>query len=308
MWSNMFAKIETFETKYPLFIDIFTEPYIRQNMMGNEDLFRKYTANNAIIRTFIYELRKRFDIETVRKIIEETVFKFPDNLLVTFVTSYLNRDEATKSNCDVVTYFKKTMNLPKKSEECINYITEKGIVANRSYKELPNIIIDDKYNTLKSDSYAYLEGNTLVKLDDIYDTLSYPERELVINLIENHSFNLLQPVFERFNYSLKAIITILTMKGIDSKIINANVLETLDPYFVMLLVCFIIDSERHEDIIRNLHALMDRYRFPLIKHLICYSLIDELATLSVNEINNLNDDEIKARLKPENKELIMKED
>jgi predicted HTH domain antitoxin len=41
---------------------------------------------------------------------------------------------------------------------------------------------------------------------------------------------------------------------------------------------------------------------------ISYSLIDELATLSVNEINNLNDDEIKARLKPENKELIMKED
>lgn len=309
MFTNMFKQtVETFETKYPLFVDIFSEPYIRQNMMENTDLYRKYVANNAIIKTFIYELRKRFDIETVRKILEESVFKLPDNLLVSFVTSYLNSDEATKSNADVVQYFKKTMNLPKHSEECINYITENGIVANRTYKDIPHIIIDDRYNELKSDDNTYPEGNELVKLDDVYPLLTYPERQLVIDLLEHDSFKLLPKIFDRFDYSLKTIISLMYVKGIDSKIINVDVVDNLTPYFAMLMVLFIIDSDRSELVNRNLDILFNASRYNLVKYLICYSLIDSIAELSEEEVKTLSDDEIKERFKVDTMNLSKKED
>lgn len=308
MFTSMFAKTETFETKYPLFVDIFSEPFIRQNMMNNEDLVRKYNANNAIIKTFIYELRKRFDIETVRKIVEDTILKFPDNLLITFVTSYLNSDEATKSNSDVVSYFKKTMNLPKNSEECINYITENGIVASRKYKDLPNIVIDDKYKELRSDTYTYYEGKKNVKLDDVYYDLTYPERELVIDLLEKGSFDLLDPIFERFDYSLRTVLSILTIKGIDSKIINHEVVESLTPYFTMLMILFIIETEKHVNVINNLVELINTSRWEMIKYLICYSLIDSLGDLSVIEVSSLNDEELKSKFTIEEIKLGKKED
>ena len=308
MFTSMFAKTETFETKYPLFVDIFSEPFIRQNMMNNEDLVRKYNANNAIIKTFIYELRKRFDIETVRKIVEDTILKFPDNLLITFVTSYLNSDEATKSNSDVVSYFKKTMNLPKNSEECINYITENGIVASRKYKDLPNIVIDDKYKELRSDTYTYYEGKQNVKLDDVYYDLTYPERELVIDLLEKGSFDLLDPIFERFDYSLRTVLSILTIKGIDSRIINHEVVDALTPYFTMLMILFIIETDKHFNVINNLIELINTSRWKMIKYLICYSLIDSLGDLSVIEVSSLNDEELKSKFTIEEIKLGKKED
>ena len=309
MFTGMFKTvIETFETKYPLFVDIFSEPFIRQNMMENQDLYRKYIANNAIIKTFIYELNKRFDVETVRKIVEDTVLKLPDNLLVSFVTSYLNSDEATKSNPDVVQYFNKTVNLNEKTKECINYITENGIVANRSYKNIPNILTDDRYRELDTSALFYIEGRNVVKVDDIYETLTYPERELLIQFIESENFDYIGKVFERFNYSLKSILTLLVMKGIDTKIINQEVVETLTPYFTMLLVCFILDTEKHEEVVKNLHSLINKQRYELIKHLICYSLIEELALFKADELAKLSDDDIKDKFEIVRVGVLKKED
>ena len=309
MFTGMFKTvIGTFETKYPLFVDIFSEPFIRQNMMENQDLYRKYIANNAIIKTFIYELNKRFDVETVRKIVEDTVLKLPDNLLVSFVTSYLNSDEATKSNPDVVQYFNKTVNLNEKTKECINYITENGIVANRSYKNIPNILTDDRYRELDTSALFYIEGRNVVKVDDIYETLTYPERELLIQFIETENFDYIGKVFERFNYSLKSILTLLVMKGIDTKIINQEVVETLTPYFTMLLVCFILDTEKHEEVVKNLHSLINKQRYELIKHLICYSLIEELALFKADELAKLSDDDIKDKFEIVRVGVLKKED
>ena len=309
MFTGMFKTvIGTFETKYPLFVDIFGEPFIRQNMMENQDLYRKYIANNAIIKTFIYELNKRFDVETVRKIVEDTVLKLPDNLLVSIVTSYLNSDEATKSNPDVVQYFNKTVNLNEKTKECINYITENGIVANRSYKNIPNILTDDRYKELDTSALFYIEGRNVVKVDDIYETLTYPERELLIQFIESENFDYIGKVFERFNYSLKSILTLLVMKGIDTKIINQEVIETLTPYFTMLLVCFILDTEKHEEVVKNLHSLINKQRYELIKHLICYSLIEELALFKADELATLSDDDIKDKFEIVRVGVLKKED
>ena len=49
----MFKK-ETFDKKYPLFNDIFTDQSVRDNLMENEDFARKYHDNNAIIKIFIF--------------------------------------------------------------------------------------------------------------------------------------------------------------------------------------------------------------------------------------------------------------
>lgn len=300
--------VETFETKYPLLVGIFVEPWEREKLMDNKDFEHKYITNNAIIKTFIFELEKRFDKETVKKIVEDTVLKLPANLLVSFVTSYLNSDEATKSNADVVSYFNKTVNLNVKTKECINYITENGIVANRGYKNLPNIVIDDKYNQIKSDEYVYHQGREVIKLDDIYNTLSYSERSLVIDLIEHESFNLLDVIFDRFDYSLKSLLTILDSLNIDSKIINNEVVEILTQYFTMLLILLIMEAPNPLDSVRNINLLIETKRFDLLKYLICYSLIGDIAELKEEEITSLNDEQIKAKFKIDTIGLYKKED
>ncbi len=43
-------------------------------MLDNKDLYRKYQENEELIKIFIIELKNRFDIETVKNIIIETIF------------------------------------------------------------------------------------------------------------------------------------------------------------------------------------------------------------------------------------------
>ena len=68
----MFKK-ETFDKKYSLLNDIFTDQITRDNLMENEDFARKYHDNNAIIKIFIFELSKRFELDVIRKILIDII-------------------------------------------------------------------------------------------------------------------------------------------------------------------------------------------------------------------------------------------
>ena len=290
-----FEKV-TFDKKYPLFVDIFTDEQTRNNMLANEDLSRKYEANNQVIKTFIFELNKRFDIETVRKIISDTVLKLPDNLLVSFVTAYLNSDEATKSNSDVVSFFNKTLNL---GNNCISYIEENGIVANRKYKELPQLLLEDKYKKLRSDEFTYETNGNIQTLDEVFEMSNMNEKELIVDLLENDSFKHLKPIFERFNFSLKSIISFLSEKGIDSRLINDKVLDKINHYCMMILICFLLDIENSKDVLTRVIHLIDTDRIELLNDLIINGLIERLGIFTIEELDALSNEIVVSKLKIE---------
>lgn len=290
-----FEKV-TFDKKYPLFVDIFTDEPTRSNMLANEDLSRKYDANNQVIKTFIFELNKRFDVETVRRIVSDTVLKLPDNLLVSFITSYLNSDEATKSNSDVVSFFNKTLNL---GNNCISYIEENGIVANRKYKELPQLLIEDKYKKLRSDDYIYESNGVVQKLDDIFENANMNEKELIIDLLEHDSFKHIKPIFERFNFSLKTIITLFLDKGIDSRLINDRVIRSINYYCMMILICFLLDIENSKEVLVRINHLIDTDRIELVSDLIINGLVERLSSFTVEELDSLSNEVIISKIKIE---------
>ena len=290
-----FEKV-TFDKKYPLFVDIFTDETTRRNMLANEDLSRKYEANNQVIKTFIFELNKRFDVETVRKIVSDTVLKLPDNLLVSFITSYLNSDEATKSNSDVVSFFNKTLNL---GNNCISYIEKNGIVANRKYKELPQLLIEDKYKKLRSDDYTYESNGVVQKLDDVFENANMNEKELIIDLLEHDSFKHIKPIFERFNFSLKTIITLFSDKGIDSRLINDRVIRSINYYCMMILICFLLDIENSKEVLVRINHLIDTDRIELVNDLIINGLVERLSSFTVEELDSLSNEVIISKIKIE---------
>lgn len=294
-----FEKI-TFEKKYPLFVDIFTDEATKNNMLANEDLSRKYEANNQVIKTFIFELKKRFDIETIRKIIQDTVLKLPDNLFVAFITAYLNSDEATKSNHDVVSFFNKTLNL---GNNCINYIQENGIVANRKYKDLPQIMVDEKYKTLRSDSYIYVTKNGVDRLDDVFETLSIAEKEFVIELLEADSFKHLALLFERFSFGLKSIIQILCEKGFSAKLICDKVIDHVNYYYLTIFICYLIECDNYVEIMNRVNHIIDKERYDLINDLIVHDKILEIVLLTNEEIDTLTTEAILLKLQTVDFEL-----
>ena len=62
-------KKSNFELNYPLFINYFNDELIRDNMINNKDLKRKYEAHAELISTLIFELEKRFDKITINNIL-----------------------------------------------------------------------------------------------------------------------------------------------------------------------------------------------------------------------------------------------
>lgn len=288
----MWAK-ETFDKKYPLLVDIFTDDAVRSNLMSNADFARKYTANNSMIKIFIYELNKRFSMDIIRNIIMETVWKLPDNLLVSFITSYLNSDEATKANLDVVSQYNKTSNL---GLGVMYYMEENGIVSNKKYKELPYLLIDDRYRRLRKEEYGYNEDDKFVPLDDVYEELTYPEREVIVEILENGDFNTISEIFEPFSYSLKTIISILYTKGLDSRLLNKEVVNQLTPYYIMIIICVLLEHKKSDIILVNIYKIISSGRINLLNEIIASNLIDKVAELSWSDIESLSDDDILKKL------------
>ena len=79
----------TFEKRYAILAPFIKDTNVRNNMLNNKDLLAKYERNNSLIKAYVTELSNRFDNETIRKMIIDTIFKLPEELLVSFITSYL---------------------------------------------------------------------------------------------------------------------------------------------------------------------------------------------------------------------------
>lgn len=289
-----------FEKKYPLFVKYIQDETVQKNMLENIDLLRKYQNNENMIQTFLYELDQRFDIETVSSIMASTILKYPDNVLVSFITAYLNSDEATKSNRDVVSFYNKTLSL---GTECVKYIEKNGIIVNRHYKELPNIVVDDMYEHLKNGSEKFRDA----ALDSVYNTLSYPLRKYVVNLLEHETFDILELVFYNFTHPLEMLLRILYMNNIDGTIINKEMQLMIGNDNLMSLCYMLIDTDLSEKIINYLHVFIKNKRYILIKYLVETNLINNIYLLNMNEVNSYSDEEIITSLSKRNVTLLMKE-
>lgn len=290
----MFSVKETFAKKYPLLDDIFDDEEIRKNLMNNQDFATKYQANNSLIKIFLFELKKRFEIDVIRHIVIETILKLPSNLLVSFITSYLNSDETTKSNPEVVEYYNRTSNL---GVGVMYYMQENGIVSNRKYKELPYLVLDDKFKRLNKSSYGYEEEDEFVPLSELYERLTYPEREVLVELLENSNFDLISQIFKQFDYGFKVIIGVLYSLGIDSRLINDNVVNTITPYNILLLLYMLLDMERSELALLNIYKLIDANRLELLNKIIINGLVNRIGEVEYQVIENMNDEGIINKLK-----------
>ncbi len=273
-----------FEIEYSLLDKYITNPTKRANMLSNVELKRIYNSNKTAIKFFILELEKHFDVETIQSLIDATILRMPENVLVSFMTAYLNSSEVAKSNTDILSFYNKIQYF---GPEAVKYVEFNGIITNRSYTELPVKIIEDKYQQVKTGSESY-NGEML---DDIYSELSDQEKIFVYNLVEAKSFYLLERLFQGHNYSLKTVLHLLTANKIDHHIISEEVYDKLG-FNLFVLVLLIIDSEYCDIVTQNVKYLISENRFTLLTKLIQEGLIKDIDKLSVTHIKELNDRQI----------------
>lgn len=274
----LFSKSD-FDKKYPLFAKYDFSEDIKRNAVENVDLARKYDQYNQSITTYVYELDKRFDKDTIKRIIIETIFKNPDEIMMSIITSYLNSTEAVKSNELFVNFYNRTSNF---GTDSIEYMQENGIVLDRTYKDIPNLAIDSKYDSLKTGKEVFKDE----PLDSVYDRLTYQQRRFVLSLIESNSYGLLDVLFSRFNFNTITLIKTLMSKGINDELINNEVITELDAYSLMFMFCYMIEMDDSRQLVINVITLIRDKRFNLLKSIIMKNLFDNLAQASASELNS----------------------
>ena len=288
---------DPFDKKYPLFSKYFKFPEVRANMLENTELERKYKEYNEIITSFIEELDKRFDVNTVKDLIIEAIIKLPENMLVSLITSYLNSNEVAKNNADFIVYYKKTSNL---GSEAVLYIENNGLITNRTYKDIPAKAVDLKYKTIKTGEESF-KG---IKLDLIYDTLIYSQKRFVVSLIESGILEKFDEMFARTDFNFITIINFLMNYHIDANILNSEVYENIGAYYLMLLVCLIIDNEDTIGAVEPIKKICENRRFLLLKDIIANNLLLALSNISYEDIEEKTYEEAIEILK--SKELVLK--
>ncbi len=294
-------KKNSFDKKYPLLVKYIIDDDVRQNMLNNNDLARKYEATKSSIQIFLFELEKRFDSQTIANIIMETIFKYPDEMLLSFITAYLNSDEPTKSNLEIVSFYNKTASLGLKA---LKYIENHGIIANRHYKELPSMIIDELYEQLKTGEETFKDEF----LDKCYPNLAINEKQLVVELLENKAFHLLDKIFKTFSSNLSNLLKILVASRIDTKIINNEVFEHIDTDVLTGIIYMLISIEEINNILLSIQNLFKAGRYQLLENIVYQDKFYELDKFTNEDLNNLKDEEIMQKLHIEPLSLIKKED
>lgn len=290
---------ETFAKKYPLFSVYFPEISIRTNMVDNEDLSRKYKAHEEIIEIFIHELSTHFDFDVIKKIIIEGIVKAPDDLMVSLITAYLNSSEETKKNPDFIAFYGKISNF---GVEATKYIEKHGIITNRDYKNIPDKIIDERYNKIKS-GYEEFKG---VKVDQIYKTLTYAERRLIIDLIESNILLYFDEIFESLNISLPVLLDLLINYKVDGDILNQEVYRNLGAHYLMILVCLLLDNEDTIGSVDSLKRVCIERRYALLKEIIDNNLLLALSHVNYEELQDKEINEVIEILRK--KELVLKKE
>lgn len=279
-----------FEKKYSLLAPYILDESVRKNMLSNEDLLRKYDSNHSMIKAYINEIDKRFDRETINKMIIETIFKFSSPVLISFITAYLNSDEAAKSNPDVVQFYKKTLH---QGTDVIKYVEENGIVTNRTFKEIPQKILDNKFNTLGG-TRQY--GNQLLR--NLYPSLTTLEKQLLIEFLETNDYIVLNDLFSGF-IPLKKLFMLLKSAGIDTQIINKKNVNALGEENMIRLVLSLFTllgdiNIKHD--IEVVKEMLSNNRYDLINSLLTNDMIMYTHYLNPNYIVELSEEEMIDRI------------
>ncbi len=278
----------SFEKKYAILAPFIVDTNVRNNMLNNKDLLSKYERNNSLIKAYVTELSNRFDNETVRKMIIETIFKLPEELLVSFITAYLNSNEVTKSNSNCLSFYNKTLAYGK---EVVKYIEENGIVSNRDYKNLPKVIIDKKFNDIILKRVITYGGQNVLMMRE---QLTSQEKSLLVSFIETNNFEVLDVLFSPY-YELKKLLAFLNAIGINTNLINRKNLNELGTEKLLILI--IKNFTLYGDInlknnITTLSLMLENERKDLINALIEKDLVHLSYNVDDNKIETISIEEM----------------
>ena len=279
-------KKNSFDKKYPLFSDFISDEQIRKNMLENKDLYRKYQENEELIRIFLIELKNRFDIETVKNIIIETIFKYPDEILKSYIVSYLNSSEAIKNRKDNFNYFKKIMFM---GEDIIRYVERNGIITDRRYKNIPEKILDEKYNELKS-GVEMFKGELL---ENVFKTLNFSKKEFIVELLKLDAFQNFNEAFKDTSFSLSSILNLVNLLEIPASLFGNETSEILGIEKIKILIVKYIDYSYIESsyFSKNINVLLTNGKVLFIRKLIETDNTKYLNEISNEEVENINFDE-----------------
>lgn len=292
----MIMKKNNFSKKYPLFDKYIKDENMRINMCKNQDLMRKYNNNTCTIEIYIKELERIFDVETISDFIKKVILNLPDNVMISFITSYLNSKDSVKANMDVLSYYNKIAMF---GIESIKYMEENGIITDRTYKEIPNRAklkrikddeeqrkkieeeLTDEYNKIKTGNEYFHE----VSLDKIYSSLDIEEKIYINDILKNNTYTIVSNIFDRFNYSLKQVIDLLLKNNIDLTIINPKVIKHFSEYEMTILLFLIIDYGNSK-IIENMKILIDIDKVEVIKQALINDTLKYFDELNKDDLIN----------------------
>lgn len=276
----MYMKKSNFDKKYPLFSKYIADEQTRKNMLDNKDLYRKCQDNYELIRIFLIELDNRFEASVITKIITEIIFKYPDEILKSYITAYLNSDETIKNKENSFNDFKKIMFM---GEDVIKYVSRNGLINDRSYKNIPERIIDEKYDELKSGVEMY--KNEL--LDHVFKTLSIEKKKFVIDLLENDSYYSFVECFKESSYSLVSILNLVENLNIGASLFYSSTLDFLDIKDIKRIVVEAINASYLKDdtlFMDNINTLLRNGKIRFLKEIIDIDKLTDLNEISRDEI------------------------
>jgi hypothetical protein len=282
-----------FKSKYPLLDKYVIDSSVRDNLLKNQDLFRKYKSNETMIKAFVFELDKHFDKETIYKIIRDSIFTMPDITLSSFIESYLNSDEVTKSNSDVIRYYKK---ISQYGVDSTKYIEKNGIITNRSFKEVPNKVLTERFNTANVNDYMF-NG---IRISRVFDSLSYNEKMLLLDLLENGIYNSFNTIYdlklEKYNihnhFDIKTLLGLLITNEIDTEILNKDVISKVGEDNLLFLSYMIFGMNFGQSVTRIIKYYISKGKYELISTMIVKGLIPALEGLSIQDIKNVDDQDL----------------
>ncbi len=282
-----------FKSKYPLLDKYVIDSSVRDNLLKNQDLFRKYKSNETMIKAFVFELDKHFDKETIYNIIRDSIFTMPDITLSSFIEAYLNSDEVTKSNSDVIRYYKK---ISQYGVDSTKYIEKNGIITNRSFKEVPNKVLTERFNTANVNDYMF-NG---IRISRVFDSLSYNEKMLLLDLLENGIYNSFNTIYdlklEKYNihnhFDLKTLLGLLITNEIDTEILNKDVISKVGEDNLLFLSYMIFGMNFGQSVTRIIKYYISKGKYELISTMIVKGLIPALEGLSIQDIKNVDDQDL----------------
>ena len=282
-----------FKSKYPLLDKYVIDSSVRDNLLKNQDLYRKYKSNETMIKAFVFELDKHFDKETIFNIIRDSIFTMPDITLSSFIESYLNSDEVTKSNSDVIRYYKK---ISQYGVDSTKYIEKNGIITNRTFKEVPNKVLTERFNSANVNDNMF-NG---IRISRVYESLSYGEKLFLIDILENGLFNSFNTIYdlklEKYNinnhFDLKTLLGLLISNEIDTEILNKDVISKIGEDNLLFLSYMIFGMNFGQSVTRIIKYYISKGKYELISTMIVKGLIPALEGLSIQDIKNVDDEDL----------------